>query len=123
MRLLVTSHVVDIPRRLKEIDPNIEVAFNTDTQKFEVWGRDVRGPYLMASYDELDARVLADVRKAYFVARSTGTPYREMLRRQAKLDYEAERARQRFLKNVSEGFKDDFKFFGKDVYPGWRAGQ
>lgn len=121
MRLPVETHPIDIPQRLREIDPALRVCFNTETQRYEVWGRDVRGPYILTTFDELDARVLAKVRKAYFIARSTGAPYRELLREQAKLDYEAERARQRRLEDIEAGFRDDFKYFGRDLYPGWRA--
>ncbi len=118
MRIPVESNVCNIPERLREIDPALRVFYNTDKQKYEVWGLDIRGPYLMASFPELDARVLASVRYGYFVARSTGAPYRHLLREQAEQDWRAEKDRIARLKDIEDGIRDDLKFMGKPVIQG-----
>lgn len=118
MRIELRSHVCDIPQRLREIDPALRVYFNSDTQKFEVWGRDIRGPYLLASFDELDNRAVAAVRRGYFIARNTGEPYRQMLKEQELLDYRAEQARFERLRDIEYGLRDDLKFAGKPVIQG-----
>jgi hypothetical protein len=118
MRLPVETHVFDIPQRLREIDPALRVLFNTDKQTYEVWGRDLHGPYLMASFHELDQRVLTAVRRGYYMARSTGMPYHELLREQEQIDYRAEQARFQRLRDIEYGIRDDLKFMGRPVVPG-----
>lgn len=122
MRVPVESHSMDIPKRLREIDPELRVMYNTERQDYEVWGRDVSGPYLMARFRELDGRVLDAVRHGYWLAQNTGAPYREMLRQQAKEDYEAERRRARELADLDRAFREDMRGLFRKLWPGWRAG-
>lgn len=118
MRVEVRSHVYDIPQRLREIDPALRVCFNTDTQYYEVWGLDLQGPYLMAKFDALDCRVVDAVRKGYFLANSTGQPYKAVMREHESALALAENARLQRLKDIEYGIKHDLKFLGKPVVPG-----
>lgn len=118
MRIEIQSHVTDIPQRLREIDPALRVYFNTDKQVFEVWGRDLHGPYLMASCDDLDERVLRATRYGYYVARNTGYPYKHLLQEQELNDYRAEQARFERLRDIEYGIRDGLKFMGKPVIQG-----
>lgn len=118
MRIPVETHVYNIPQRLREIDPALRVFFNTDTQKYEVWGRDLHGPYLMASFSFLDARVEEAVRKGYHIAHSTGRPYKTLLQEQKIEDEIAEKRWWARLEDIYYGIKDDLKFMGKPVIQG-----
>lgn len=118
MRIPVKSNAYDIPRRLAEIDPSLQVFFNTDRQCYEVFGRDLRGPYLMASFAELDCRVETAIYKAYNAAHNTGRPYKHLLRQQEIEDAKAEERRLKDLADLEYGFKDDLKYMGKPVISG-----
>lgn len=65
MLIPVETNVYCIPERLKEIDPDYFVVFNTDTQKFEVHHMGQIGSTLALNipYDELDARTIELVYK------------------------------------------------------------
>jgi len=65
MLIEVTSNVYHIPERLKEIDPNYFVVFNTETQKFEVHHSEQIGNTLALNipYEELDARTIELIHK------------------------------------------------------------
>ena len=60
MKIEIKTHVFDIPARLREIDHNYFVVFNTDNQKFEVHSRAQKGNTLCVTlpYDSLDARCI-----------------------------------------------------------------
>lgn len=118
LRLEVKTHVFDIPQRLQEIDPTLRVLFNTAKQVFEIWGRDIRGPYLITGCGELDQRVLLAVRQGYFCARSTGRPYEKLLSKQEMVDYAAKQAQRKRLQDIEYGIKDDLKYLGKPVVSG-----
>lgn len=60
----IKNDLFSIARRIKEIDRNYRIAFNTLTDKFEV--HNVRQPdtlCLVLPYDRLDARTIQLVRK------------------------------------------------------------
>ncbi|BCV23298.1 hypothetical protein [Gelria sp. Kuro-4] len=118
MLLEVSSHVFDIPERLKEVDPQLRVLFNTDRQQYEVWGRDLYGPYMLVAFKELDQRALTAVRYGYWVARNTGWPYKHLLQKQADIDYRAEQARYQKLREIEYGLQDDLRFMGRPVIQG-----
>ncbi len=118
MRLPIETHVYDIPQRLREIDPALRVCFNTDTQKFEVWGRDLCGPYILAVFDSLDCRAVDAVRKGYFLASSTGQPYKAVMQEHESALALAENARMQRLKDIEYGIRNDLRFIGKMVVPG-----
>lgn len=120
MRIPIQRHVLDVPQRLREIDPDLSVVYNQATKKFDVVGKDLYGPYVLASFDTLDSRVVDSVRRGYFIARNTGAPWKALLREQAELDYLAERDRKKSIQALNEGFRDDMRFAGQSVAPGWR---
>ncbi len=120
MRLEIKAHVYGIPRRLREIDRSLRCFFNTATQKYEVWGMDAHfKPYRLGVWDELDQRVLTAVRKGYWLARNTGDPYRYYLRELDEHEENLERQWQKEVSEITYGMQDDFKYFGREVYPGW----
>ena len=69
-RIPVTSHVTDIPARLKEIAPGYFVMLNTRTQRYEI--HDSAQPFgtlaCALPFDALDARAL-DYARRYHVSR------------------------------------------------------
>jgi len=96
-RIPIMSHTLDIPRRMKEIDPRYFIMLNTRTQKYEVHVAGQRGTTLGCElpFDQLDARALEYVRR-YSVERTDQT-IREMDRHnerleQTKLDLTIDRA-------------------------------
>ena len=61
-RVPVTSHALDIPQRLKEIDPGYFVMLNTRTQKYEIHhGEGTDTLECVLPYDELDERSVRHV--------------------------------------------------------------
>ena len=64
-RIPVTSHALDIPARLKELDEGYFVMLNRKTQKFEVWHRgDGEGMLeCVLPYETLDERAVRHVRE------------------------------------------------------------
>lgn len=68
-RIPVLSNVYDIPERLKEINPNFFVMFNSVTQKYEVHdaAQTMNTFACQLPFDELDARALEYVQKYSFV--------------------------------------------------------
>lgn len=126
MRIPVESHVLDIPRRLREVtrDPSIRVYFNTDNQQYEIWGVDAAStPYLMARYPYLDARVEYDFAAAYWRAWRTGNPYKVLLRMMDEREYQKEREYWKGLYELEYGSKDVLRFMDTPVVPGWGPGR
>lgn len=63
-RVPVISHALDIPERLKEIDPGYFVMLNTRTQKYEIHhGVGENTLECVLPYDELDERAVRHARK------------------------------------------------------------
>ena len=64
-RVEVRSHALDIPERVREIDPGLAIMLNTRTQRFEIWREDAGRPVLecVLPYDELDERTVRHVRE------------------------------------------------------------
>lgn len=63
-RVPVVSHALDIPGRLKEIDPGYFVMLNTRTQKYEIHhGAGENTLECVLPYEELDERTVRHVRK------------------------------------------------------------
>jgi len=119
MLLEVKTHVYDIPKRLKEIDKNLKVFFNTDTQEYEIWGRDLQGEYLVASFPYLDQRVVREVRIGYWMADNKSRPWKEFLHKLRNRRDEVEEADAKFLRDLDYALNDDFRWFGRTLYPGW----
>ena len=61
----VTSHVMDIPVRLKEVNRDFFCMFNVRTQKYEIHCKSQPGTTLacVLPFDELDARTIEYVRQ------------------------------------------------------------
>ena len=118
MRIEIKSHATRIPERLREIDKALRVLFDTDKQEFEVWGRDVSAPYLMARFKELDNRVLDAVRKGYHLARNSRHPWQEHLREIDRSNERVQRESDKKLDDIEHGLRDDFRYFGTTVWPG-----
>ena len=73
-RVPVTSHVTDIPARLKEIGPRYFVMLNTRTQRFEIHDSAQAGGTMACAlpFGALDARALEYARR-YHVSRLAET--------------------------------------------------
>jgi len=98
-RIPVTSHVTDIPARLKEIGPGYFVMFNARTQRFEIHDGTQAGGTLacVLPFEELDARALEYARR-YHVSRLEETA-REIDAHNERLE---EAARAHFLDRAAE---------------------
>lgn len=117
--ILIEHSVTEIPERLREIDPELSVYFDTDSRLYEVWGKDKeRTPYLLARFNAVDNRMLAAVKKGYWSARQTGRPYKRLLEEQRIKDEIMEKRRQADLEDLNYGVKDDLKYCGKVVGKG-----
>jgi len=126
MRVLVESHVLDIPVRIREVtgDDNLKVYYNTDARMFEVWGVDAAyTPYVISRFPYLDERVVVALQEAYWVARTTGEPYKKLLRKFDEMDYRREKEYWKGLYELEYRSRDVLRFSDTPVVPGWRAGQ
>ena len=112
-------HPLSIPQRLTEIDPDLRVLYDTEEQRYEVWGRDIRGPYLVTRYAKLHAGLLEDLRQAYRVASSTGRPYKHMLHEQREHNARLERGHRRELADVCRCLREDMAGLSRQLWPGW----
>lgn len=120
MLLRVDKHVYDIPKRLRKIDGALRVFFNTVTQEYEVWGKDLGGDYVLASFPYLDQRVISAVRKGYWIANKTGHPWRDFLKDIRLRNAHVDEAIDKKLQELEYSLNDDFRWFGRELHPGWR---
>lgn len=124
LRLAVESHVFDLPCRLKELDPTLEVWYNTVSGKYEVWGVDAaRQRYCLGAWPFLDARVERAVRRGYWLARNTGDPYRAVIREQDEAEYSEERRLEREREDLPRVVKSETRWLIGGQWRGWRAEQ
>jgi len=107
LRPIFTS-TLSIPERLRELDPNFFLVFNTKTQKYEVHNLAHKGNSygITVYYDELDYRTL-------YVTRASDIRYRKNLFREIdehneKLERTAEKDRRNDLRGIGEEMKPYF---------------
>jgi len=100
---LITSSVYDIPRRLREIDPNLFVVFNTVSQKYEIHSLANKGNSfsLYVPFRELDARLITFVKK-YDLRRHGKQIYKDIDTHNEKLETSLERQRDNELHAIAE---------------------
>lgn len=116
VKVKIEHHVLDIPERLKEIDPDLKVLYDTNKDIFELWGVDKnQSPYFMASFTELDNRILTNVRRAYFFARNTKGPYQHLLHEQEEEESREDARRLQREDDIYHGMREDLNFMGKEV--------
>lgn len=91
-RIPITNHVLDIPKRLKEILPAAFIMFNTITGQFEIHDASQRSGTLACTlpFDTLDARTLSYALQ-YRRERLEET-LRDIERHNERLERKAERA-------------------------------
>jgi hypothetical protein len=53
------------------------------------------------------------------LARNTGDPYKHYIRELDEHEEYMEKQWQKEIEDVAYGLRDDFKYFGREVYPGW----
>lgn len=122
LRLQIRDHVFDIPRRLREIDPDLEVWYNTVSNKFEVWGTDAAlRRYCLGSWPYLDVRVERAVRRGYWLAHNTGDPYRALVKTQDELEYKEEKRREREREGLPNLVRGETFWLVRGQWRGWRA--
>ncbi len=119
MRIPLRTSAYSIPERLKEIDPRLKVYFNTDKQKYEVFGVDAaHQEYHLGEWLYLDQRVLRDVRKGYWLARNTGDPYKQVIRDLDEQDYLEDRQLSKDTEEMAYRVKDRLRWMGGQ-WRGW----
>lgn len=119
MLIEVKTHVYDIPRRLKEIDPNLKVFYNTDTGEYEIRGIDRMGEYILGSYSYLDQRVERDIRIGYWMVNNLSRPWKAFLQKLREERERLEAQESKYFEELDYALKDDFRWFGRTLYPGW----
>jgi len=120
MMVELTSHVFDIPERLRELDPTLRVFFNSDTQKYEIWGLDeAREEYCLGEFSVLDCRVVAEVRKGIWLMCNKVRPWQEFLARIRAHNTELGEESDQYLRELEADAADAFKYFGTTLYPGF----
>lgn len=122
IRRQIVDHVFDIPRRLREIDPRLEVWYNTVSGKFEVWGVDATGSnYCLGTWPYLDVRVERAVQKGYWLAHNTGDPYRAIVREQDAEEYCAKKQVERDAEYLANVVKGETRWLTGGQWRGWRC--
>ena len=93
----------DIPKRLKEIDSNLFVVFNTKTQKFEIHSLANKGSTFSMNvpFRTLDARLENFVRK-FDLKRHGRKIYRDMDRENEELERSIKRQRSNDLHGIAD---------------------
>lgn len=120
VRLPIEQHVFDVPRRLKEIDPELEVWYNRISGMFEVWGKDAADRlYCLGSWPRLDVRVVHAVRKGYWLAWNTGDPYRAVIREQDELEYKEEKRIEQEREELPNIVRGETRWLTGGQWRGW----
>lgn len=122
-RVAVEEHVSGVPAVLREIDPDLKVFYNMDSLEYEVWGLDARGPYMLGSWRNLDNRVVEAVRRGYHLARNARSPWRAHLAEVRARNKRLLDAVEKETADLDYGLRDDFRWFGTSLWPGWRGGR
>lgn len=109
-RVPVVSHALDIPQRLKELEPGYFVILNTRTQKYEVHHGDGQNTLeCVLPYDELDERTVRHVRK-HRMERLEAL-VREVEAHNRRLEEEAARA---FLEDAGQRTKEAVRYLSNN---------
>lgn len=109
-RVPVVSHALDIPQRLKELEPGYFVMLNTRTQKYEVHHGDGQNTLeCVLPYDELDERTVRHVRK-HRMERLEAL-VREVEAHNRRLEEEAARA---FLEDAGQRTKEAVRYLSNN---------
>ena len=122
MKYAIETHPLDIPQRLREIDPELRVVYDSEQDCYEVWGVDASNtPYILGKWKSLDYRVIVAIMQAYYIARSTGRPYKHMLLEQKRHNERLEEQRRKELAEMGRAMREDMRFLFQKLWPGWRA--
>ncbi len=97
MRIKITNDLYDIATRIKEIDEEYEIFFDTDLQKFTLWGKGIQ--QLVFPFEGLDCRALR-------YAEETRVRYLDEII--AKMDKEKEEYDRKRLKTAQDKVEDEF---------------
>lgn len=118
-RVAVETHISGVPELLRQIDPDLKVFYNMRDHVYEVWGFDARGPYMLGAWNTLGQHVVEAVRKGYWLARNTGKPWNKFLQELRRRREEDDLQEAKFLNDLDLALQDDFRWFGRTLYPGW----
>lgn len=113
MKIEIINHVFNIPERLREIERDYFVVYDTLADKYEVHSKaNIGNTYcLTIPYDQLDARTIEYVRKTR--KENADTLFKEMERDNEKLLL----SRQREFANLNEGIaKDIYRYSSNPIY-------
>jgi pentatricopeptide repeat protein len=104
--VLVGDNVFDIPRRLREINPNFFVVFNPNTQLYELHDEKQKSTFCLTfPFDELDSRCL-DYTRQRLVDRAD-TLFKQMREKNLKLEADSDN---KFIDEVGEASKDIYNY-------------
>lgn len=92
---LITEDAGGIAKRLKEIDPRLHLRYSERGEYYVVYAREEGDPpgtgYMVATYQELDARILKDIEKIKWLNEQPGYSFADELE---KKNAEAEARRE-----------------------------
>lgn len=111
MLIPIEDHVLDMPRRVKEVDPALHIFFNTKTQKFEVHDALAKGGTYVMSAGELDERLITRLHRGRL-----SNHVRDILRELESADEERERIRRRNFRNLAESLAEELKWAERNLY-------
>lgn len=99
--IVIDADVGGVVKQLREIDPAFRVRYSEAGDYFVVYCQDEGGdPYMVATYQELDARVVSNIREIVYRNRQPGYSYAAELER---MNADADRRReQRFSEQIGE---------------------
>jgi hypothetical protein len=127
---VITQDAGGIAQRLREIDPRLHLRYSERGQYYVVYAREENEPpgsgYLVATYQELDGRILKDIERIKWLNEQPDYSYADELEKKHEL---AEAARQyEFSQKIAEnaerlawamrkdlGYTDNKAFVNKDI--------
>jgi|GEM_PF-4059533 hypothetical protein len=116
----IETNAFCIPERLCEIDPNIQVFLDTRRQNYVVMTLDdARVAYRLGAWPYLDQRVIQAIRHAYWIARTTGDPYKQLIRGVDDREYREDRELTKATEEMFYRHDNNFRYMGQ--WQGWRA--
>ncbi len=110
----------DIARRVKEIDPDLYLAWNPRVNRFEVHDAKAPGGTMVMRVQEPDGRFrVPDGRVLETLRANRRERFPEVLREIEAIERARDRAWEAKTEDVAYGVADELRFYGKVVAPGF----
>ena len=118
MLVPVLDDFFGVARRLREIDPDLYLAWNTRIQRYEIHDRAARQT-LVVRIQNPDGSFRHPTQKdVETLLKYRGMSIKEIVREIDENNERLDRRRERVIQDIAEGMADDLRFAGKPVVQG-----